>query len=75
MFSMQPGALPFEPNIKSFAISIFVLMGMVHAIRGIYTYVQACWPLLRNRPLIRNPVYWWFKRNRVDEDIEMSSIK
>jgi hypothetical protein len=60
---MQPGAIPFDLTPRSFAISVFILILMVYAIRLISRHVQLSWPSLQN------PITLWPKRKEVNEDI------
>jgi hypothetical protein len=61
---MQPGAIPFESTPRSFAVSTFILITMVYAIRFIGSHVQLCWPLLQNSFALR------LKRKKVGENID-----
>jgi hypothetical protein len=60
---MQPGAIPFDLTPRSFALSVFILILIVYAIRLIGRHVQLSWPSLHN------PIYLWPKRKEVGEDI------
>jgi hypothetical protein len=61
-FSMQPGAMPFDLTPRSFALSVFLLILVVYAIRLIGRHVQLSWPSLQN------PIALWPKRGKVDVD-------
>jgi hypothetical protein len=67
IFSMQPGAIPFDSTPKSFALAIFILIVMVYTIRLIGRHAQPRWPLLQN------PISLWLKRKKLDEDIDKVS--
>jgi hypothetical protein len=64
---MQPGAIPFDLTPRSFAISVFLLILMVYAIRLIVSHVQLSWPSLHI------PIAWWPKRKKVAQNIDMFS--
>lgn len=53
IFSMQPGAIPFDLTPKSFALAIFILIAIVYAIRLLGKHAQPHWPLLRDRIAVR----------------------
>jgi hypothetical protein len=60
---MQPGAIPFDLTPRSFALSVFILILMVYAIRLLGRHVQLSWPLLQSS------IALWLKRKEVGEDI------
>lgn len=68
IFSMQPGAIPFDLTPRSFALAVFTLMATVYAIRLIGRHIQLRWPLQQN------PIASWLKRKKVDEDVNRFSV-
>jgi hypothetical protein len=68
IFSMQPGAIPFDLPPRSFALAVFVLIATVYAIRLIGRHTQLPWPLLQN------PISLVLKRKKVDESVNKFSV-
>jgi hypothetical protein len=68
IFSMQPGAIPFDLTPRSFAFAVFILIVIVYAIRLIGRHTQPRWPLQQN------PLALWLKRKKVDEDVDKFSV-
>jgi len=68
IFSMQPGAIPFDLTPRSFALAVFILIAIVYAIRFISRHVQPRWPLQQN------PIALWLKTKKVDEDVDKISM-
>jgi hypothetical protein len=63
---MQPGAIPFDLTPRSFALSVFILILMVYAIRLIGRHAPLFWPSLQN------PIAFWPKRKKAGEEIDKS---
>jgi len=68
IFSMQPGAIPFDLTPRSFALAVVILIAIVYTIRVISRHVQPRWPLQQN------PIALWLKTKKVDEDVDKTSV-
>jgi hypothetical protein len=60
IFSMQQEAIPFELTPRSFTLTVFLLIVMVHIVRIMGRYVLSRWPLLPKT------VALWLKREKMD---------
>jgi hypothetical protein len=58
---MQQEAIPFDLNPRAFALTVFLLIAMVYAIRFVNRYALSRLPLLRRRLTL------WIKTEKLDE--------
>jgi hypothetical protein len=50
---MQQEVIPFDPNPRSFALAVFVLIVIVYAIRVVLRHAPWCLPMLQRRITFR----------------------